>query len=92
MGHNSPEYIRVLAEAMKIATRDKDAYILSDPRFVEPPLDRLLSDAYADGCCAAAIRRGEKGRRAPPRAPRRTATRRRPRTCPAWTRRAWWCR
>ena len=58
MGHNSPEYIRVVAEAMKVATRDKDAF-LSDPRFNPPPLDRLLSAAYADER-AAAIRRGEK--------------------------------
>lgn len=58
LGHNSPEYIRVVAEAMKIATRDKDAHV-SDPRFVPPPLDRLLSGEYADSC-AAAIRRGEK--------------------------------
>ena len=58
LGHNSPEYIRVVAEAMKIATRDKDAHI-SDPRFVPPPLDRLLSDEYAEAC-AATISRGEK--------------------------------
>ncbi len=58
LGHNTPEYIRVVAEAMKIATRDKDAHI-SDPRFVAPPLNRLLSDDYADAC-AAAIRRGDK--------------------------------
>ncbi|WP_424813503.1 gamma-glutamyltransferase family protein [Roseococcus sp. YIM B11640] len=47
LGHNSAEYIRVVAEAMKIAGRDKDLHI-GDPRFVEPPLDRLLSDIYAD--------------------------------------------
>ncbi len=58
LGHNTPEYVRVVAEAMKIATRDKDAHI-SDPRFVPPPLDRLLSDDYARSC-AATIRRGEK--------------------------------
>lgn len=58
LGHNSPEYIRTVAEAMKIATRDKDTGI-SDPRFVTPPLDRLLSDDYA-AACAAMIRRGEK--------------------------------
>ena len=58
LGHNTPEYIRVVAEAMKLATRDKDAHI-SDPRFVPPPLDRLLSEDYALSC-AAAIRRGEK--------------------------------
>lgn len=58
LGHNTPEYIRVAAEAMKIAGRDKDRHI-GDPRFVPPPLEWLLSDAYADEC-AAAIRRGEK--------------------------------
>lgn len=58
LGHNTPEYIRTVAEAMKIATRDKDAF-LSDPRFVAPPLDRLLSRDYARAC-AAAIRAGEK--------------------------------
>ena len=58
MPHNSPEYIRVLAEAMKIAGRDKERFV-SDPRFVEVPTERLLSDAYAAEC-AARIRRGEK--------------------------------
>ena len=67
LGHNSPEYIRVVAEAMKLATRDKDAH-LSDPRFVPPPLGHLLSQDYA-GQCAAAIRRGEKAS-----VPRMTAT------------------
>ncbi len=58
LGHNSPEYIRVLAEAMKIAGRDKEIHI-GDPDFVHPPLDMLLSDAYADAC-AARIASGEK--------------------------------
>jgi gamma-glutamyltranspeptidase/glutathione hydrolase len=58
LGHNEPEYIRVIAEAMKIAGGDKDRHI-GDPDFVAPPVDRLLSDAYADEC-AARIRRGEK--------------------------------
>jgi gamma-glutamyltranspeptidase / glutathione hydrolase len=58
LGHNAPEYIRVVAEAMKIAGSDKDRHI-GDPDFVPPPVDRLLSDAYADEC-AARIRRGEK--------------------------------
>ncbi len=58
LGHNSPEYIRVLAEAMKIAGRDKEEHI-GDPAFIPPPLDHLLSDAYAD-TCAERIRRGEK--------------------------------
>jgi gamma-glutamyltranspeptidase/glutathione hydrolase len=58
LGHNAPDYIRVIAEAMKIAGGDKDRHI-GDPDFVAPPLERLLSDAYADEC-AARIGRGEK--------------------------------
>jgi gamma-glutamyltranspeptidase/glutathione hydrolase len=58
MPHNSPEYIALLAEVMKIATRDKDTKI-SDPRFLDVPTEALLSDGYADDC-AAIIRSGEK--------------------------------
>jgi gamma-glutamyltranspeptidase / glutathione hydrolase len=58
LAHNGPEYVRVLAEAMKIAGLDKERHI-GDPDFVPPPLERLLSDAYADEC-AERIRRGEK--------------------------------
>ncbi|SHI35064.1 gamma-glutamyltranspeptidase / glutathione hydrolase [Roseomonas rosea] len=58
LGHNAPEYIRVVAEAMKTAMRDKDRHI-GDPDFIPPPLDRLLSEAYAQQC-AAGIRAGEK--------------------------------
>jgi gamma-glutamyltranspeptidase / glutathione hydrolase len=57
-GHNAPEYVRVVAEAMKAATRDKDAHV-GDPRFVPVPLDHLLGDAHIDAC-ASAIRAGEK--------------------------------
>nr|WP_309139683.1 gamma-glutamyltransferase [Siccirubricoccus sp. G192] len=58
LGHNSPDYMRVVAEAMKVAGRDKDRHI-GDPRFVPPPLAQLLSDAYAEER-ASAIRAGEK--------------------------------
>ncbi len=58
LGHNSPAYIRTVAEAMKIAGRDKEEHI-GDPDFVPPPLDMLLSDAYADAC-AARIQAGQK--------------------------------
>ena len=44
--HNSAEYIRIVAEAMKRATVDKDRYV-GDPRFVDVPLDRLTDKAYA---------------------------------------------
>jgi len=58
LSHNSVEYIRVVAEAMKAATRDKDLFI-GDPSFVDVPTERLISKAHcadiADG-----IKRGEK--------------------------------
>jgi gamma-glutamyltranspeptidase/glutathione hydrolase len=57
MGHNSPDYIRVVAEAMKRATIDKDAHV-GDPRFVEVPMERLLDAAYARAQ-ADAIEAGE---------------------------------
>lgn len=56
--HNSPEYIRILCEAMKTALRDREEFI-GDPNFVNNPLDHLLSDAYADEY-ADRIRSGEK--------------------------------
>lgn len=58
MGHNSPDYIATVAEAMKIATVDKDAKV-GDPRFVDVPLTELTSKDYAEPL-AARIKRGEK--------------------------------
>ncbi len=58
LGHNSADYIRVVAEAMKIAGRDKENHI-GDPDFQPAPLDHLLSDGYA-AQCAAGIKRGHK--------------------------------
>ena len=58
MGHNSPDYIRTVAEAMKRATIDKDAHV-GDPAFVEVPVERLLSRAYAESL-AGEIRSGAK--------------------------------
>ena len=43
LGHNSPEYIRIVAEAMKIATADRKDAKVGDPRFVDVPLDELTS-------------------------------------------------
>ncbi|MEM7123694.1 MAG: gamma-glutamyltransferase [Pseudomonadota bacterium] len=57
MGHNSPDYIRVVAEAMKIATSDKDNFV-GDPRFVDVPVDRLTDKDYAAEH-AKAIERGD---------------------------------
>lgn len=58
MGHNSAAHVAVLAEAMKTATRDKDLYV-SDPLFVDVPVERLTSQAYARHV-SAAIKRGER--------------------------------
>ena len=57
LGHNSPDYIRIVSEVMKRATVDKDRSV-GDPKFVDVPLERLLSRDTAAGQ-AAAIRRGE---------------------------------
>ncbi len=57
MGHNSPDYIRVVAEAMKISTVDKDL-LVGDPRFVDVPVERILDKAYAADC-AERIKSGE---------------------------------
>ncbi len=58
MGHNSVDYIKTVAEVMKIATVDKDQH-LGDPRFVEAPLDRILSKDYAAEM-AARIKSGKR--------------------------------
>jgi len=56
--HNSAEYIRVVAEAMKRATVDKDRHV-GDPRFVDVPVEELTSKAYAVRL-AEEIRAGQK--------------------------------
>ncbi len=58
MGHNSVEYIVTVAEAMKIATVDKDNF-MGDPHYIDVPLDHLLGKEYSAEM-AAKIRRGEK--------------------------------
>lgn len=58
IGHNTTDYLCTLSEVMKRATTDKDRFV-GDPRFVDIPLDRLISKAYARDL-AAAIRSGEK--------------------------------
>ncbi len=58
IGHNSAEYIRIVSEAMKIATADKDAKV-GDPRFVSVPVEELTSKRYAAEM-AARIRAHQK--------------------------------
>ena len=60
LGHNSVAHVRLLAEAMKRMTIDKDRH-MGDPAYVEVPTERLVSKAYCREL-ADSIRRGERAR------------------------------
>jgi gamma-glutamyltranspeptidase/glutathione hydrolase len=47
LGHNTPEYIHTLTEAIKLARADRWKYI-ADPKFVKVPIKGLLSKQYAE--------------------------------------------
>jgi len=46
MGHNSPAYIHVVTEALKLAFADRHQHF-GDPDFVNVPIKGLMSDGYA---------------------------------------------
>lgn len=46
LGHNSDAYLHTLAETLKLAFADREAY-LGDPDFVHVPIETLISEAYA---------------------------------------------
>jgi gamma-glutamyltranspeptidase / glutathione hydrolase len=46
MQHNSPTYLHLLVEALKLVYADRERYY-GDPEFVDVPIDGLLSKAYA---------------------------------------------
>ena len=51
-GHNSTAYLHGLVEAIKLVAADREAYY-GDPKFINVPLDVLLSPAYASSRAAA---------------------------------------
>jgi gamma-glutamyltranspeptidase/glutathione hydrolase len=46
LGHNTPAYVHLVTEAMKLCFADRERYY-GDPRFVEVPMEALLAPAYA---------------------------------------------
>ena len=46
MGHNSPQYLHTVVEAVKLAFADRDRYY-GDPKFSKIPEETLLSKTYA---------------------------------------------
>ena len=47
LGHNSAEYLHLVAESLKLAFADRNEYV-GDPRFVEVPTSELLAKSYAE--------------------------------------------
>jgi gamma-glutamyltranspeptidase/glutathione hydrolase len=46
MGHNSPGYVHVVTEALKLAFADRHHHF-GDPRFIKVPMKGLLSERYS---------------------------------------------
>lgn len=69
--HNSFEYVHTLTEIMKLAFADRHA-CYGDPRFIDVPLDQLLSRSYAAER-AGLVRRDAARRGMPPPGPARSA-------------------
>jgi gamma-glutamyltranspeptidase / glutathione hydrolase len=46
LGHNTPPYIHIVTEALKLAMADRERYY-GDPDFVRVPLEALLAKEYA---------------------------------------------
>jgi gamma-glutamyltranspeptidase/glutathione hydrolase len=71
MGHASAEYVHTVTECAKLAFADREAWY-GDPRFVDVPMDELLSREYADERrtlvgdeASAGLRPGSPGGRSP---------------------------
>jgi gamma-glutamyltranspeptidase/glutathione hydrolase len=46
LGHNTPDYVHTVTEALNLAFGDREAYV-GDPKFVDVPTAALLCAAYA---------------------------------------------
>ena len=46
MGHNSPEYVHTVLQAIELCMADREAYF-GDPKFVKVPINGLLDPRYA---------------------------------------------
>jgi gamma-glutamyltranspeptidase/glutathione hydrolase len=46
LGHNSPAYLHLIGEVIRLAVADRNRYV-GDPDFVKVPVERLLSKSYA---------------------------------------------
>jgi gamma-glutamyltranspeptidase/glutathione hydrolase len=58
LGHNTVDYVQIVAEAMKCATSDKDRF-MGDPDFFQVPVGHFQDDAYA-ASVAERIKSGER--------------------------------
>ena len=84
LGHNTAEYVRVVAEAMKRATIDKDRHV-GDPAFVDVPVDHSPARRTRPSWPPRFARARRRTCRASAAGARRAGTRR---TCPSSTPRA----
>ncbi len=50
LGHNTPDYIHTVAEALKLVFADRERFY-GDPDVIEVPIERLLSSDYAAARC-----------------------------------------
>jgi gamma-glutamyltranspeptidase/glutathione hydrolase len=55
LGHNSRDYVHLVAEVMNLCFADRERYY-GDPRFVDVPIETLLSHAYAQERLASIAR------------------------------------